>query len=165
MKPEIAEPTMDQIIQSIAQLDPRARDRVLVSLSPIEETSAIGRELGIPQHRDHGYDGYIHPDWSPDVVRNHRVYFVQSGKVTADGTAPVKIGFSTDIERRMRQLQTAHHEPLKRLACVIGTQAIEAFFHRMFSAQRIRGEWFRLHPRSDISEALARLLEEGLSWW
>ncbi len=144
--PAIVEPTVDEI--KAAGLDPGPRT-----------WTRTGRKLGVPQCD--GGDGHIFADWPAEIRRNHRVYFVQAGDPDADGGAAIKIGFTTDLDRRLRQLQTAHPEPLKIIERVIGTRAIEAFFHRLLRPQRIQGEWYRLWP-DDISEATVRLYEAGL---
>jgi hypothetical protein len=120
-----------------------------------------GIELGIPQI---AYGGYVNADWPSEVVRTHRVYFVRAGEPDENDYAPVKIGFTTNVEERMRQLQTACPSRLTVLELVIGTQVIEAFFHRLLRKRRIHGEWYTLST-DDISYAHARLWEEGLSWW
>lgn len=122
-------------------------------------TTPTGIKLGIPQLT--ARDGTVLADWPPEVERDHRVYFVRAGDPDAKGYAPVKIGFTTDVGQRMRQLQTASPEPLTLLDVVVGTQAIEAFFHRELAPRRIRGEWFKLRS-DDVSEAVARLCDEGL---
>ena len=128
----------------------------------IAATTPTGRQLGIPQEL--GPDGCVLAAWPAEVVRGHRVYFVRAGDPDAAGFAPVKIGFTTDVAQRVRQLQTGSAAPLRVLEQVIGTPAIETFFHRVLRRRHIRGEWFRLHP-DDISHALACLWEAGLSWW
>lgn len=130
----------------------------IVQPAQVDWTST-GLELGIDQWADP--DGHIFASWPDEVRRSHRVYFIQAGEPDAQGFAHVKIGFTTDVEKRLRQLQTASPAPLKVVARVIGTRAIEAFFHRMFAHRRVGGEWFRLRS-DDIAEATVRLYEEGL---
>jgi hypothetical protein len=103
-------------------------------------------------------DGYVRPLWPAEVIRHHRVYFIRAGK---DG--PVKVGFSTDFQQRLRELQTASPHELKLEAAVMGTPAVEAWLHRERRRWHLRGEWFDLdHDR--ICYALGRLFEEGLTW-
>jgi hypothetical protein len=165
--PSPPRPTEQQLISAIAALDPEARarvERVLdAQLEPgPRDWTSTGRELGIDQAADP--DGYIHAVWPKEVWRNHRVYFIQAGEPDEKGFATVKIGFSTDVDKRLRQLQTASASPLKLLECAIGTQAIEGFIHRVLRHRHLRGEWFRIHP-DDISYALACMMEEGISAW
>lgn len=77
------------------------------------------------------------------------IYFVQLGN-------HVKIGKTKDIERRLSELQTAHHEPLRLVAYEYATQPgkIEALIHREYAKHRAKnGEWFRL------SNDIARLIQ------
>lgn len=53
----------------------------------------------------------------------------------------IKIGFTADVNARMRQLS-----PDELLATEPGTFHIEAKRHRQFAADRIRGEWFHPSP-------------------
>jgi len=165
-EPTTPQPTVQQLIAAIDALDPEARARVarkLETLDPgLRDWTSTGRELGIDQAADP--DGYIHAVWPKEVWRNHRVYFIQAGEPDEKGFATVKIGFSTDVDKRLRQLQTASALPLKLLECTIGTQAIEGFIHRVLRHRHLRGEWFRIHP-DDISLALACMIDEGISAW
>lgn len=63
------------------------------------------------------------------------VYFVQSGDL-------VKIGFSTDLRKRLKTLQTACPRPIVLLHRFQGTRDDEKRVHRRFSHLRMRGEWF-----------------------
>lgn len=103
-------------------------------------------------------DGWTWPNYPSEVVRHHRVYFIRAGE-----NGPVKIGFSTDIAQRVRDLQTASPHELKVEAVVIGTQAVEAWFHRLLRKWHIRGEWFALSDDL-ISYALGCMVDEGLVW-
>jgi len=159
---QAAESTADELIAAFAAMAPWDRESVLVALGEDpgpRSWTRTGRKLDIPQCS--GGDGHVFADWPAEIRRTHRVYFVQAGDPTADGSAAIKIGFTTDLDQRLRQLQTAHPEPLKIVERVIGTQAIEAFLHRLLRSQRIRGEWYRLWP-DDIAEATVRLYEAGL---
>jgi len=62
-------------------------------------------------------------------------YFIRSGEHGA-----IKIGKARDPRERLADLQTAHPEELRLLAVTLET---EERMHDMFSAWRIRGEWFR----------------------
>lgn len=66
------------------------------------------------------------------------VYFIQQGRA-----GPIKIGRSRDPIRRLRQLQTAHSEPLRLLHAEPGDPQDETQAHELFAEARIAGEWFR----------------------
>lgn len=58
---------------------------------------------------------------------------------------PVKIGWSTSPRhafRRLASLQTGNPELLQLRWAIAGSQDVERMAHRVFAAQRVRGEWF-----------------------
>ncbi len=65
---------------------------------------------------------------------------------------PVKIGWSTDVYARVRDLQTAQHRTLFVHAILDGGRFDEMELHRRFARDRVRGEWFRLS--SDLHQYL-----------
>ncbi|CCI54558.1 GIY-YIG nuclease family protein [Nostocoides jenkinsii] len=77
----------------------------------------------------------------PELVRGY-VYLIKSGK-------RFKIGLSTDVQRRLLQLNTGMPEA-GELIHVITTDdpaGIESYWHRRFAAKRVRpdAEWFDLN--------------------
>ena len=66
------------------------------------------------------------------------VYFIQAG----DG--PVKIGFSTNVEKRMVALQISSPHELALIAKMSGNKALEKQIHERFSRLALRGEWFEM---------------------
>jgi hypothetical protein len=67
------------------------------------------------------------------------VYFI-----TCRETGTVKIGSSLEPEARLKELQTGHPFELKVEAVLPGGCSEEFDFHRRFSEERLKGEWFRL---------------------
>lgn len=68
------------------------------------------------------------------------VYFIQAG----GPAGPIKIGVALDVTNRIRTLQVANHLELRLLAVIQGAKhGAEQQLHARFSADRIRGEWFR----------------------
>lgn len=78
-----------------------------------------------------------HPEVNPGFV-----YFIRSG----DG--PIKIGYSKNVQRRLKDLQTISPYPLSILATYPGCPSDERRFHRLFAEHRLEGEWFA--PHEDI---------------
>lgn len=75
---------------------------------------------------------------TPDV--EPCVYFIQAG------LGPIKIGYTTDIKRRLPSLQTSTSKKLRVLATIAGRVGLERELHRRFHEHRISGEWFRPAP-------------------
>jgi T5orf172 domain. len=67
------------------------------------------------------------------------VYFIRNGKA-------IKIGFTTDLDQRLRKLQTASSTPLEVMGSIPGTIQDEQNLHRRFYNLNVHGEWFRGHP-------------------
>lgn len=64
------------------------------------------------------------------------VYFFQCGE-------NVKIGFSRNWERRLKEIQTSAPLPIKVLRVQKGTEAGEAALHARFRSLHVHLEWFR----------------------
>lgn len=71
------------------------------------------------------------------------VYFIRAGQ-----RGPIKIGFTRNIERRIRQLQSGSPQPLRVLGTLPGDRATESMLQALHREQRIRGDWFR--PSGDL---------------
>lgn len=65
-------------------------------------------------------------------------YFIDSGDA-------IKIGFSSNWNKRLASLQTSSPSELKVLAVYYGPRSLELELHKKFAEYRIRqnGEWFR----------------------
>jgi hypothetical protein len=68
------------------------------------------------------------------------VYFV------ACGAEWIKIGFATDMAKRLKALQAANPIHLTLLHTIRGTLQTEREFHTKFASIRGTGEWFRAEP-------------------
>ena len=74
-----------------------------------------------------------------------------------DGTA-VKLGYSSDINKRIKAMQTGHPAHLKAIwKYYTGTneaqaQNLEKKLHRCCKTHRIRGEWFRLGAMNIVEQ-------------
>lgn len=80
-------------------------------------------------------------------------------------TAPVKIGFSADPNKRLRQLQTGHPAPLtlyhKEEVRKDQVRGLEKAIHKELSHRRKQGEWFSLSPEEAVSEIRHALIRYG----
>jgi hypothetical protein len=82
------------------------------------------------------------------------VYFIRFGE-----TGPIKIGYSTQVGRRVAELQTGSPEELHVVATVPGTKTDEAALHRRFKGQHARGEWYRAAP--EVMACAAEMQQTG----
>jgi len=81
------------------------------------------------------------------------VYFVRIGVF-----GPIKIGFATNVKKRLYHLQTGCPEEL-RLLCSIKTNIkTEREIHFAFRDINIRGEWF--HPTQKLLDYISTEIKE-----
>lgn len=59
-----------------------------------------------------------------------------------DRSKTLKIGYTTDIDRRLKELQRDYHFPLRVLATREGTMKAEKRLLNSFKRLRVKGEWF-----------------------
>lgn len=57
-------------------------------------------------------------------------------------TRACKIGYTNNVKRRVRQLQTGSSEKLELMTSIEGSLVDEKELHRFFNEYRITGEWF-----------------------
>lgn len=76
-----------------------------------------------------------YPEWK-EQQKQGNIYFVR-------GDDKVKIGFSKDVESRIKDLQASSPLELSLLLTIKGTTKTENELHDRFDKYRIRGEWFR----------------------
>lgn len=70
-------------------------------------------------------------------------------------TCEIKIGYSTNLEQRVRDLCRERGRNLELLGSIRAGRHVEKMFHRRFAPYRRQGEWFS----SEIIGELAPLLE------
>lgn len=73
------------------------------------------------------------------------IYFIR-GKESGN----IKIGYSTNPDKRKSNLQTSHYEELELIGLMDGSLEDEATIHKTFASFNIRGEWYR--PSQEILE-------------
>jgi hypothetical protein len=81
------------------------------------------------------------------------VYLISDGTFT-------KVGYSTNPHARVKQLQTAHPNPLKIVALFEAERDMEVLLHEELEAYHVRGEWYRLDE--DAHTRIHRIMEEML---
>lgn len=100
------------------------------------------------------YVSGLHNTFKPPAPVKRRpkpgfVYFIRFGD-------RVKIGFTTDFEKRKRDLP---HEQV--IAVISGTRDDEATWHQLLEEYRTVGEWFRAEP--EVLDALERVADAQAS--
>ena len=69
------------------------------------------------------------------------VYFIRNPI-----TRSIKIGFSIDPDRRIKDLQTASESELIIEAVLPGTLSTEQYLHQRWEHLHVRGEWYKSDP-------------------
>jgi hypothetical protein len=69
------------------------------------------------------------------------VYFFQNRQ-----TKEIKIGYSDDVEQRIKTLQTGSNARLVLLGTTLGDLEMERNLHLVFAEHRTWGEWFSPDP-------------------
>ena len=65
------------------------------------------------------------------------VYFIRCGDF-------VKVGYATNVVRRVAELQTGNPHELELLGVIPGGASEERTLHALLAAEHHRGEWFRI---------------------
>jgi hypothetical protein len=82
-----------------------------------------------------------------------------------DENPTIKIGFSGDPAKRLRQLQTAHPRPLvlfhSEAVQSDKVRALESIIHKTLNHCRTKGEWFSLAPNDAVAEVRHAVIRYG----
>lgn len=115
---------------------------------------------GMPARRD-GHHVWIDPEaaeaWidarykgrKPLAIGRHSCVYV-ARRLNDDA---VKIGFATDVMRRIAELRKESGSAVELAACLPGGKPDELRLHERFAIHRIDGEWFSA-PVNDVIAAL-----------
>lgn len=99
----------------------------------------------------------IREEFFPTRTRNEgveQIYFIQSV-----GGGPIKIGWTKNVDARVRALQTSSAARLVVLGTCEGTRSLEAELHRRLAPHRHEGEWFL--DCAEVRALMARLVGAG----
>lgn len=117
-----------------------------------EKASVIDPPLDLPIEKERAKHE-LPEQWPPQTSRQAAasMYFMRR----PGGNQAIKIGVSTNVEARLRQVRSWHgHDNVELILAVAQTAEInERTLHRRFSADRLDGEWFASTP------ALLELIE------
>jgi len=80
------------------------------------------------------------------------IYFIQ-GK----SSGAVKIGYTVDVFKRLKGLQTGYPDTLIIRCCIPGSPDTESGYHEMFKEERLKGEWFK--PSEKLMKKIDALVE------
>lgn len=105
-----------------------------------------GREVWITPGEASGWVTSRYPN--SVAVRRVSVVYVA---VRDDGA--VKIGFTSDVKRRVEELRKESRAAVQLVACVPGGKPRELSLHARFETARLDGEWFSV-PVQDVVSAL-----------
>src|SRR5688572_1031076 len=81
--------------------------------------------------------------------------------IRADGIDAVKVGYATDLEKRLMSLQIGCPRKLSVVAVSDGGAGLEAELHKTLKDAHIRGEWF--DTKHKLVDELMRFMAEGKS--
>lgn len=85
------------------------------------------------------------------------IYVLQSSG--SDGV--VKLGWTSDLAKRIRDLRALHPHELELVAAFPGPRELERCLHERLERWRTRGEWYRREAVEELTTLLLGLLEEG----
>jgi Meiotically up-regulated gene 113 len=87
------------------------------------------------------------------------IYFAKIGKA-------IKIGFTTNVERRLKSFRGASAEPIRLIGVFPGGQKLETELHRLFAASRITNEFFTTDSviREFLSIAKRNSFAAAIQW-
>jgi hypothetical protein len=83
------------------------------------------------------------------------VYLLQSQG--AQGV--VKVGWTQDLHKRVRDLRAHHPHDLHLVAALPGSRGLERTLHQRLAARRLRGEWYVREVIADVSALLLGVVE------
>jgi hypothetical protein len=90
-----------------------------------------------------------------DSGKSGHIYFITNSEAET-----VKIGYATDVRRRLESLQTGNHVKLLLYSGFPATAHLERVLHRAVKDLRIFNEWFR---HTDLLDELISCFEDKLS--
>ena len=103
------------------------------------------------------------PVWPVPQIPTELVGYVY-GMVAPDFPGMAKIGFSTDPERRVGELQSKHHIRLQLVCAVVGTKLDESLTHFAMADFAMANEWFDLEGRWRAKEPHACIFTPDRMW-
>jgi hypothetical protein len=75
--------------------------------------------------------------WKRAAAPKHYVYIIQG-----EAGTEVKVGFTVDVDKRLKELQTGNPKILRPLIVLLAPPEVERQYHRQLAKSRVNGEWF-----------------------
>jgi hypothetical protein len=75
--------------------------------------------------------------WNRAAAPKNYVYIIQGERGTE-----VKVGFTVDVDKRLKELQTGNPKVLHPLIILLAPPEVERQYHRQLAKSRVNGEWF-----------------------
>lgn len=69
------------------------------------------------------------------------VYFIE-------GDGVIKIGFSTDVGKRLADLRTGTAAKIELIEYARASREVERAIHQILASERVRGEWFKASDKT-----------------
>jgi hypothetical protein len=124
------------------------KDETLVNLR-VKKQQRFSRDVK-KQEREAAKQAKLEARIATDTKpKKGHIYFIQQGENGA-----IKIGYSTDPEKRLRTLRTASPYPLQMRLVIEGGKKLEKELHDKFADCQLDGEWF------EATDVLLRFMEE-----
>jgi hypothetical protein len=115
---------------------------------------------GMPVRRLGSRAVVVNPETAQAWVAEHRAGSVAHSRtpvvyIAQAANGLVKIGFTSDLKRRLTELHSDAASPVEYLFTAPGDKRLEMLLHSQFADVRERGEWFRCEGNlASIIEAL-----------
>jgi len=107
-------------------------------------------EICIGFHKGYSFS-FIH---IVEPLVKDKIYFIE-----AFGLDKIKIGFSRDPQKRLKELQTGSPVKLRLLVSMNGSQQQESMLHEKFAKLSIDGEWF--HATKELRDYIDKIIIKG----
>jgi hypothetical protein len=103
------------------------------------------------------------PVWEVEAIPPELIGFVY-GMAAPDYPGICKVGFSTDPERRLAELQRQHNVALELVCAVPGTRLDESLVHFQMRDFALANEWFDLDGRWKSEHPLSFIFTPSRMW-
>lgn len=125
------------LLFSVWGIDTSASDWDVKPGDRLFRSGVVTSQKPLPHHKGQDEPEIILPDYEGVGC----VYFVQARQMKL-----IKIGYSSNVQKRLKALSTGCPDGLDLLCVIKGDQKLEGKIHQRFAADRVKGEWFKPSP-------------------